>query len=117
MLRLLLYLQAKQSFNETVATRFVSETFVLMRPGRKLAIGYSIDASKSLVLSSFIRMIRGPPDTVTPGSPRAPEGSCGSLSPPWGRLITSLEETSGLTHAWEGAMKSSKLFKNTLPDI
>ena len=107
----MLYLQAKQSFNDTVATRFLlSETFVLMRSGCKLAMGCGIDASKSLVLVSFMRTTRGPFVAAAP-----------SVSPPVSCEDTigcsSLEETSGLTQAWDGAMKSSKLFRNTLPDI
>jgi hypothetical protein len=103
----MLYLQAKQSFNDTVATRFASVTFVLMRSGCKLAMGRRTEASKSLVLASFMRTTRGPLDPAAPGPPSCEETTIGC----------SLEETSGLTQAWEGAMKSSKLFRNTLPDI
>jgi hypothetical protein len=100
----MLYLQAKQSFNDTVATRFASVTFVLMRSGCKLAMGRRTDASKSFVLSSFMRTTRGPLDAAAP--------SCEEIT-----IGCSLEETSGFTQAWDGAMKSSKLFRNTLPDI
>jgi len=104
----MLYLQAKQSFNDTVATRFASVTFVLMRSGCKLAMGRRTDASKSLVLASFMRTTRGPLDAAAPGPPP----SCEEIT-----IGCSLEETSGFTQAWDGAMKSSKLFRNTLPDI
>ncbi len=132
-------LHAKQSLRETVATAFLvaesEDAFVLMRSGTAKAATDGVipedeekfvdgevktgASSKSDLLKSVCNVTR-PCFLLVLMIPTDEFATLAFLrwaSSTAAALLFNFEATKGLTQAWEGTMKSSKLLRNTLPDI